>query len=106
MGEVNSVRKEGDRNRLYTDQPGEVACLLVEYAKTEHLKVLSLNTYGPRLEDIFVHLTYTCELARHALLGDGYYPILLGLLLLLVFTVIFFFASIQIHKRSMPKRLS
>ena len=55
---------------------------------------------------VFSPLTYTCDLARHALLGNGHYPISLGLLLLLAFTVTFFFISIQIHKKSMPKRLS
>ena len=58
LGGVNEARKEGDKYRLYTDQPGEVASLLVEFARAENLKVLSLNTHGPRLEDAFVRLTY------------------------------------------------
>ncbi len=54
---VNDVRKEGDRYKLYTDHPGEAASLLLEFAKAENLKILSVNTLGPGLEDVFVHLT-------------------------------------------------
>ena len=54
---VSEVRKEGDKLRLYTDKPGDVVCQIVEYANTHELKVLALNTLGPSLEDVFVHLT-------------------------------------------------
>jgi len=56
---VSEIRKEGDKLRLYTDKPGDVACQLVEYAKAHELQVLSLNTLGPSLEDVFVHLIDT-----------------------------------------------
>jgi ABC-2 type transport system permease protein len=51
-------------------------------------------------------LTYASDLARYALLGEGYYPIPLDIFLLLVFTAAFVIIGIVIHKRSMPKRLS
>jgi len=54
---VNEVRKEGDRLRLYTDNPGDVACRLVEYSNAHELRILALNTLAPSLEDVFVHLT-------------------------------------------------
>ncbi|MBW2060585.1 MAG: ABC transporter permease [Deltaproteobacteria bacterium] len=54
----------------------------------------------------FSPLTYSCDLARHALLGDGYFPVPFGLSVLLAFTVGFYFIGIQIHKKSMPLRLS
>ena len=54
---VNEVTKEGDKLRLYTNNPGDVACQLVEYANTHELQVLALNTLAPSLEDVFVHLT-------------------------------------------------
>jgi ABC-2 type transport system ATP-binding protein len=54
---ISEVRKEGDRLRLYTNKPGDVACRLVEYAKAYDLQVLTLNTLGPSLEDAFVYLT-------------------------------------------------
>ena len=59
IDDVHEVRKEGDKYRMYTDRPGQVASLVVEFAGAQNLKVLSLNTRGPRLEDVFVHLT--CE---------------------------------------------
>jgi len=51
-------------------------------------------------------LTYASDLARHSLLGKGYYPILLDIFLILVFATLFVIIGIVIHKRSMPKRLS
>jgi ABC-2 type transport system ATP-binding protein len=54
---VNEARKEGDKFRLYTYDPANVLSGLWEYAKTNHLKPISLNTLGPSLEDVFVRLT-------------------------------------------------
>lgn len=54
---VNEVRKEGDKFRLYTHDPASVLEGLWEYAKTNNLKPISLNTLGPSLEDVFVRLT-------------------------------------------------
>ena len=54
---ASEIRKEGDKLRLYTNNPGDVACQLVEYANAHELQVLALNTLGPSLEDVFVHLT-------------------------------------------------
>jgi ABC-2 type transport system ATP-binding protein len=54
---VSEIRKEGNKFKLYTDDPGNVACQLVEYANVHKLRVLTLNTLGPSLEDVFIHLT-------------------------------------------------
>jgi ABC-2 type transport system ATP-binding protein len=51
---VNSVRKEGDKFRLYTNDPSLVAASLFEYAKSHSLKIVSINTLGPSLEDAFL----------------------------------------------------
>ncbi|MDQ1254661.1 MAG: ATP-binding cassette protein [Euryarchaeota archaeon] len=51
---VSSVRKEGDKFRLYTDDPSLVATSLFEYAKVHALKIISINTLGPSLEDAFL----------------------------------------------------
>ena len=56
---VSEVKKEGDKLKLYTNKPGDIACQLVEYANAHELQVLALNTLGPSLEDVFVHLTDT-----------------------------------------------
>ncbi|HMK15964.1 MAG TPA: ATP-binding cassette domain-containing protein [Methanomicrobiales archaeon] len=54
---VNSIRKEGDKIRLFTDDPSVVIPAVIAYADREQLKVLSLTTYGPSLEDVFIRLT-------------------------------------------------
>lgn len=53
---VSSVRKEGDKFRLYTDDPSLVATSLFEYAKVHALKIISINTLGPSLEDAFLSI--------------------------------------------------
>ena len=51
---VSSVRKEGDKFRLYTHDPSLVATSLFEYSKEHALKIVSINTLGPSLEDAFL----------------------------------------------------
>lgn len=54
----------------------------------------------------FSPLTYTCDLARHALLGKGYYSISQGFVILSAYGLLFMVLCIQIHKKSLPRRLS
>jgi len=54
---VNSVRRLGDKYRLYTDNPGELAVSLVNQSCATGLKIVSLNTLAPSLEDAFLALT-------------------------------------------------
>ena len=54
---VNEVRKEGDKFRLYTNDPSTVLLELWNYMKTRDLKPITVNTLGPSLEDVFVRLT-------------------------------------------------
>ena len=54
---VNEVQKVGDRYRLYTDNPGDLAVTLVDHSRTVGLKIVSLNILAPSLEDAFVALT-------------------------------------------------
>jgi ABC-2 type transport system ATP-binding protein len=54
---VNEIRKEGDKIRLFTDDPPAVLPEIVAYAERGKLKVLSLTTHGPSLEDVFIRLT-------------------------------------------------
>jgi ABC-2 type transport system ATP-binding protein len=54
---VEELEKEGDKWRLYGPNPGEIIEETVDFAKEEGLKVLSLNTSGPSLEETFTHLT-------------------------------------------------
>jgi ABC-2 type transport system ATP-binding protein len=57
VGGVNEVRKEGDKFRLYTNDPSNVLLNLWDYVKAEGLKPITVNTLGPSLEDVFVRLT-------------------------------------------------
>jgi len=54
---VNEVRKEGDKIRFFTEDPSAVIPAIMAYAEREHLRVLSITTYGPSLEDVFIRLT-------------------------------------------------
>jgi len=54
---VNTVRKLGDKYRLYTATPGELVTSLVNYACSNGLRIISLCTLAPSLEDAFVALT-------------------------------------------------
>ena len=54
---VSEVRKEGDKFRLYTRDPSVVIAAAMEYAQGNNTRVLSINTVGPSLEDVFIKLT-------------------------------------------------
>jgi len=54
---VDSVKKLGDKYRLYTAVPGDLVITLSNYASSNGLKMISCNTLAPSLEDAFVALT-------------------------------------------------
>jgi len=54
---VSEVRKQGDKFRLITEDPPGVLDGVMEYAKDHHIRVISVNTLGPSLEDVFIRLT-------------------------------------------------
>jgi ABC-2 type transport system ATP-binding protein len=54
---VNAVKKLGDKWRLYTTNPGELVTSLTNFSRSNSLKIISLNTLSPSLEDAFVALT-------------------------------------------------
>ncbi|MGD1060079.1 MAG: ATP-binding cassette domain-containing protein [Methanomassiliicoccales archaeon] len=54
---ISEVRKEGDKFRLFTEDPPSVIAQVTELAKNEGNRIVSLNTYGPSLEDVFIKLT-------------------------------------------------
>ncbi len=54
---VNDVAKEGDKFRLYTAEPSTVLSNMYEFSRARGLRILSVNTLGPSLEDVFVKLT-------------------------------------------------
>jgi ABC-2 type transport system ATP-binding protein len=53
----DGVVKQGDKFKLYTQEPTELLPRLVGYAEEYALQVVSLNTLKPRLEDVFLKMT-------------------------------------------------
>jgi len=53
---VSMVKKVGDKFKLYTAHPGQLVPTLVTYSGSNGLKIVSLNTLTPSLEDAFVTL--------------------------------------------------
>lgn len=54
---VNDAIKEGDKFRLYTEDPSTVIEAVMDYARAKNLRVISISTLGPSLEDAFIKLT-------------------------------------------------
>ncbi len=54
---VNEVVKQGDKYRLFTDDPSGILAEVWDYANSNGLKIITLNTLGPSLGDVFVKLT-------------------------------------------------
>ncbi len=57
LPKVTTSVKMGDKWRLYTEDPSTLLPLVVDYARENGLKVISLSTLGPSLEDVFLELT-------------------------------------------------
>lgn len=54
---VSEVQRVGDKCRLYTEDPGGLVVALANYACSTGLKIVSLNTLAPSLEEAFLALT-------------------------------------------------
>jgi ABC-2 type transport system ATP-binding protein len=57
LGHVKNVVRVADKFRLHVEEPAETLSLLVRFASRNHLKVTSITTLKPTLEDAFVSLT-------------------------------------------------
>ncbi len=57
LAAVKRVEKQGDKLCVYTSSPGAVAAEVVDFARRRSLEILSINTLGPSLEEVFVALT-------------------------------------------------
>ncbi|HEC34813.1 MAG TPA: ATP-binding cassette domain-containing protein [Chloroflexi bacterium] len=55
-GVTHSV-KMGDKWRLYTEDPSALLPQVMDYARSHDLRVVSLSTLGPSLEDVFLEIT-------------------------------------------------
>ena len=54
---VGEAKKEGDKVRLYTEDPATLLEEIMAYAEAHHNRVVSATTLGPTLEDVFIRLT-------------------------------------------------
>jgi ABC-2 type transport system ATP-binding protein len=54
---TREVRKEGDKFRLFTNDPSSVLASVWNYSQKNNLKLITVNTLGPSLEDVFINLT-------------------------------------------------
>ena len=60
LGDIPTVRemqKLGDKFRLITEDPPTVIAGVMAYAERGHSRVISVNTFGLSLEDVFIKLT-------------------------------------------------
>ncbi len=57
LEEVTHVQKDGDKLRVFTAAPGRVVERLVDFARERGPGILSINTLGPSLEEVFVALS-------------------------------------------------
>lgn len=57
LPEVSEVVKEGDKFKLFTHDPQSVLASAWNYAQSNNLKLITVNTIGPSLEEVFVKLT-------------------------------------------------
>jgi len=54
---VTTSVKMGDKWRLYTEDPSALLPQVIDYARSHRLRIVSLNTLGPSLEDVFLEIT-------------------------------------------------
>ena len=54
---VTTLVKMGDKWRLYAQDPSALLPLVMDYARERALRVVSLSTLGPSLEDVFLEIT-------------------------------------------------
>ena len=54
--DVSRALAEGNKLRIYTANPSDVICFIVDLARRRETRILSLRTMTPSLEDIFMKL--------------------------------------------------
>ena len=57
LPDVTGVVRHGDKWRLYTPSPSRLLPAVTAYAEQHRLRLVSLNTLGPSLEDVFLQIT-------------------------------------------------
>ncbi|MFC1879199.1 ATP-binding cassette domain-containing protein [Chloroflexota bacterium] len=57
LPDIRTVVKVGDKWRLYTEDPSALLPHILQFAETQGLRIVSLNTLAPSLEDVFLQIT-------------------------------------------------
>jgi len=57
LSAINRTKKRGDKIQLYTNDPSKVIQEISKFAEGKNLKIVSINTLTPTLEDALVELT-------------------------------------------------
>jgi ABC-2 type transport system permease protein len=94
-----------------TDTPGNTMMLAsmikfpLVFISGVFLPIQQMPEWG-RLLAYFSPLTYYTDLVRYSIDGYSYFPVLIDLAVLLIFTIVFLFASIRIHEIVLTRRLT
>jgi ABC-2 type transport system ATP-binding protein len=54
---VSGVSRVGDKFRLYVEDASEAIPMLIDFCRRNNLRIVSINTLKPSLEDAFVKIT-------------------------------------------------
>jgi len=54
---IGKIEKLGDKYKIFTNKPEETLSILWDWSRRNKLKIVSLNTFGPSLEEVFIKLT-------------------------------------------------
>jgi ABC-2 type transport system ATP-binding protein len=69
---VTTLVKMGDKGRLYTEDPSGLLPQVMNYAQSKRLRLVSMSTLGPSLEDVFLEITgQQVGAVRHQEGGDA-----------------------------------
>ncbi len=56
---IKRIQKIGDKYKIFTDHPEKTLSSLWDFSRKNGLRITSLNTLGPSLEEVFINLTET-----------------------------------------------
>jgi len=56
LKDLSNIKKLGGTYIIYTADPDEVVCRVVEFARRVNVKIVSINTRTPSLEDAFLKI--------------------------------------------------
>ncbi|MDZ7798872.1 MAG: ATP-binding cassette domain-containing protein [Patescibacteria group bacterium] len=54
---IGKIEKLGDKYKIFTDKPEKTLSILCDWSRKNKLEIISLNTFGPNLEEVFIKLT-------------------------------------------------